>query len=251
MIRVVLIGGGNVAFHLQKTLHRAPGISLLQVVSRRLESLSDFEPGVPRANLSSPLEKADIYLLAVADQAIAPVSTLLKDKDGLVVHTSGANGLETLEGPRRRGVLYPLQTFSRKRALDMAAIPLCIETEHPEDLPMLRSLAEALSRTVVELPLDKRRHLHLAAVFVNNFSNHMVHLGQAHCRREGLEESLLRPLLEETCAKLGCMPAYDAQTGPARRKDRPTLEAHRKLVQNPLLRELYDRISESIQETYD
>ncbi len=251
MIRVVLIGGGNVAFHLQKALHRAPGISLRQVVSRRLESLSDFESGVPRAILGAPLERADIYLLAVADQAIAPVSALLRDKDGLVVHTSGATGLEALEGLRRRGVFYPLQTFSRKRALDMAAIPLCIETEHPKDLSLLRSLAAALSRTVVELPLDKRRHLHLAAVFVNNFSNHMVHLGQAHCRQQGLEESLLRPLLEETCDKLGCMPAYDAQTGPARRNDRATEEAHRKLIENPLLRELYERISESIQETYD
>jgi predicted short-subunit dehydrogenase-like oxidoreductase (DUF2520 family) len=112
-------------------------------------------------------------------------------------------------------------------------------------------LAEKLSTQVHKLDWAGRRQLHLAAVFANNFSNHMAHLGQSLCRQAGLPEELLRPLLRETFSKLDALTAYESQTGPARRGDRETQQAHLNLLTDPLQRELYQKISESIQKTYD
>lgn len=251
MIRVVLIGSGNVAYHLHRALYRATGVELKQVVARRKDALSDFIPEVPQGSLGDDIAGADIYILAVADSAIESVASKIVGKPGLVVHTSGAREVQALKGILRGGVLYPLQTFSRERQLEFGEIPLCIETSQPEDLPLLRSLAQALSRKVVVLDLAARRQLHLAAVFVNNFSNHLVYLGEELCREHELPENLLRPLLGETYSKLEALSAYQSQTGPARRGDRITQEAHLKLLRDPLQRKLYQIISESIQRTYD
>ncbi|TNF71978.1 MAG: DUF2520 domain-containing protein [Bacteroidetes bacterium] len=251
MIRVVLLGSGNVAYHLHRALHRSKGIELKQVIARRKEALSDFVPPVPFGIPGGPVAEADIYMIAVADGAIEAVAGLLGGKAGLVVHTSGARDLQALKGVSRPGVFYPLQTFSRLRELDFEDIPLCIETGRPEDLPLLRSLANALSKQVVELDLASRRRLHLAAVFVNNFSNHMVYLGEALCREAELPENLLRPLLRETYSKLETLTAYQSQTGPARRGDQITQEAHLDQLKDSLRRQLYQMISESIHQTYD
>ncbi len=236
---------------MHRALHRSEGIELKQVVARRIEALSDFEPQVPRGILGDPVAEADVYVIAVADGAIEEVAGQLHKGPGLVVHTSGARDLQALEGVSRPGVLYPLQTFSRGRELDFEEIPLCIESRHREDLPLLRSLANALSRQVVELDLSARRRLHLAAVFVNNFSNHMVYLGEALCREAAVPDRLLQPLLRETYAKLESLTAYQSQTGPARRRDRITQEAHLSQLKDSLQRQLYQIISESIQQTYD
>jgi predicted short-subunit dehydrogenase-like oxidoreductase (DUF2520 family) len=223
----------------------------MQMVARRKDAFSGFQPGIPRAILGGSISEADVYLIAVADSAIETVAGYLVNKTGLVVHTSGARDLQALSGIARPGVFYPLQTFSRERDVDFGEIPLCIDTGKPEDLPLLRTLAGILSPQVLELDLPSRRQLHLAAVFVNNFSNHMVYLGEALCREKGLAGTLLHPLLRETFSKLETLGAFQAQTGPARRGDAVTREAHLALLRDSLQRELYQLISESIQKTYD
>ena len=251
VIRIVLLGNGNVAFHLHRALLAASGVELVQLVARREDAYSDFEQGIPRGILGGTLKDADVYLIAVADNAIEAVSGHLRDMKGLVAHTSGALGPEALVGISRPGVLYPLQTFSRDRDVDFSEIPICLETGRPQDLPLLRSLSEAISTKVFELEARARRELHLAAVFINNFTNHMVCLGQALCQNQGLPADLLHPLLQETFRKLETLSAFQAQTGPARRRDRVTQQAHLSLLGDPLQRELYKIISESIQQTYD
>ena len=251
MIRIVLLGNGNVAYHLHRALLAASGIELVQMVARRDDAFSDFEPGTPRGLLGGPIADADVYLIAVADSAIEAVSGHLRDKTGLVAHTSGARDLEALRGISRQGVFYPLQTFSRERELDFREIPLCLEAGLPEDLHLLRALAESLSQNVFELEVTARRQLHLAAVFVNNFANHMVYLGETLCQKQGLPENMLRPLLRETFSKLETLNAFQSQTGPARRRDQVTQQAHMSLLKDSLQRELYQIISESIQQTYD
>jgi predicted short-subunit dehydrogenase-like oxidoreductase (DUF2520 family) len=251
VIQVVLLGSGNVAFHLHRALQRSSSIELKQVVARRKEALSDFEPKVPRGILGGEVAEADVYVIAVADDAVEEVAGQLRGKAGLVVHTSGTLDLHALKSVSRPGVFYPLQTFSRERELDLGEIPLCIETGHQEDLPLLRNLAKAVSQQVVELDLAARRRLHLAAVFVNNFSNHMVYLGEALCREAELPENLLQPLLRETYSKLDTLTAFQSQTGPARRGDLITQEAHLSQLRDSLQRQLYQLISESIQQTYD
>ncbi|MEJ2584922.1 MAG: DUF2520 domain-containing protein [Robiginitalea sp.] len=220
MIRIVLLGNGNVAFHLHRALHTTGGVELVQVVGRRPEAFSDFDPEISRGILGEPVAEADVYVIAVSDSAVEEVAGTLRDKSGLVVHTSGARDLEALKGIARPGVLYPLQTFSRERRLEFRDIPA-------------------------------RRQLHLAAVFVNNFSNHMVYLGETLCREQELPAALLHPLLRETFSKFEAPGPYQSQTGPARRGDRVTQEAHLRQLKDSLLRELYQIISESIERTYD
>jgi predicted short-subunit dehydrogenase-like oxidoreductase (DUF2520 family) len=232
-------------------LLRAEGIDLLAIAARRLESLSDFETAVPKVSLGSRLEAADVYVLAVADHAIIPVMQHYGGSNALFVHTSGAMGLEVLEPAGRKGVMYPLQTFSRHREISFESIPICIETALESDAVLLSGLAGALSHEVHEISTEKRRSLHLAAVYINNFSNHMVYLGEELCKKAGLSGKLLQPLLNETCAKLGDLSAYEAQTGPARRKDTRTQQEHLKILREVPEKELYKIISESIKRTYD
>jgi predicted short-subunit dehydrogenase-like oxidoreductase (DUF2520 family) len=221
------------------------------MAARGPEKLKDFDQGVPKVSLEGRLAEADIYLMAISDSAIEEVASRLGDRNALIVHTAGGIGLEVFGGMDRAGVLYPLQTFSMHRELDFREIPLCIEARKTSDLNLLRSLAGALSRRVIALDTEQRKHLHLSAVFANNFTNHMVCLGEAICREAGLPKDLLHPLLRETWAKLETLSAYDAQTGPARRADHKTQQQHIALLKDRLHREVYKKISESIQHSYD
>ena len=251
MIQVVLIGSGNLAFHLHKALLKAPGVLLKQVAARNPDALHDFDERVPRVSRDGERAEADIYLLAGSDSAIGPVASRLGERSALLAHTAGGLGLEALDGAHRAGVLYPLQTFSRDREVDFTGVPLCIEARCTSDLLVLRNLAEALSPLVREVSGEQRKHLHLAAVFINNFTNHMVYLGEAVCREQQLPAELLHPLLRETWAKLETLSPFDAQTGPARRGDLKTQQEHVSLLQNSLHREVYKKISESIQHSYE
>ena len=251
MINVVLIGSGKVAYHLHKAMLNASGVALKQIVARSSQALRDFEASVPTADLNGAIKEADVYVLAVSDRAIAEVARQLPKRDALYVHTSGATDLEALGIHQRTGVLYPLQTFSKKRPVDFHSVPLILEVGHQKDLSMLEDLANALSETVLKLTAAQRKQLHLAAVFANNFTNHMVALGEEICRKQGVQKELLRPLLQETWAKLETLSAAQAQTGPARRGDRRTQEAHLRWLKDPEKEELYKLISHSIAKTYD
>ena len=247
----MIIGSGNVAYQLHRALLRAPGVSVEQVVARRPEALGDFDPRVPKAGLSQPLARADVYILAVADRAVGPVSRQLREAGGLIAHTSGALGLDALTGSQPKGVFYPLQTFSRSRPVLFTGIPVLVEATRREDLVLLKALAGALEAHPHEANRQGRLAAHLSAVFANNFSNHMAFQAQELCRANGMDPGLLQPLLQETFEKLREMPARDAQTGPARRGDRVTQEAHRGVLSPGLTLDLYNLVSLSIEKTYE
>ena len=251
MINVVLIGSGKVAYHLHKAMLGASGVALKQIIARSSQALLDFEASVPTADLNGTIQEADVYLLAVSDRAIAEVARQLPKQDALYVHTSGATDMEALGVHQRKGVLYPLQTFSKERPVDFHSVPLILEAGCDKDLSLLEDLSNALSNNVLKLTPAQRKQLHLAAVFANNFTNHMVALGEEICLNQGVQKELLRPLLRETWAKLETLSAAQAQTGPARRGDRRTLEAHLRWLNDPEKEELYKLISHSIANTYD
>lgn len=251
VIKTVIIGSGNVAYQLHRAILQAESVSLEQVAARRPEALRDFDPQVPKAGLSDALAPAELYLLAVSDRAVGTVSEQVETGDGLVVHTSGTLGVDALYGNRPKGVFYPLQTFSRSRPLPFSGIPVLLEAQRAEDLQLLEALGAALGAQTHRCRQRERLVAHLAAVFANNFGNHMVHQAQRLCQTHDLEPGLLNPLLRETLEKLMEMPALEAQTGPARRRDRNTQEAHRGLLGPGMPLELYDLISQSIEKTYE
>lgn len=250
MLKVVIIGTGNLARQLFLALQGSGKAQVLQVVGRNPTALGYFTSHTTTGNLNNIDSHADIYIIAVSDGAINTVSELITNSKKLVVHTSGSVELEALSGTYRKGVCYPLQTFSKDREVDFREIPICIEAEEKKDLDLLRELAKALSGTVLEVSSDKRRSLHLAAVFANNFTNHLYQISKELLNREEFPFALLLPLIRETAAKLSEMSPSDAQTGPARRDDQAVIRKHLQLLKNERHRQIYSLLSNSIKDTY-
>ena len=177
MITVSVIGSGNVAQHLIKVFSKTTGIELIQAFARQPESLLPILPSEKITNDYQTLQKADVYIIAVTDNAIAEVSEQLPFENQLVVHTSGTSDITILNDKNRKGVFYPLQTFSKNKAVDFSAVPLCLETEHEADFTTLELLGNAISEKVYSISSEQRRSLHVAAVFVCNFVNHLYQIG--------------------------------------------------------------------------
>src|SRR5690606_11703078 len=150
----------------------------------------------------SEVMDADVYIIGIPDDAIGVLSESLPFRDKLCVHTSGGVAMDQLSGRNRKGVFYPLQSFSKQRDVDFTNIPICIEAENPEDLELLRNLGKSMSKNVIEIPSDKRIKLHLAAVFVNNFVNYLYEIGNEILKDENLSFDLLKPLISETASKI-------------------------------------------------
>ncbi len=247
MVSVTVIGSGNVGTHLANALSLAPDVTLKQWYSRRPDG---FQKGLTQAEIIhdlNQLQEADVYLLAVSDAAVQDVSHQLPFSGRLVAHTSGTLPLEALDGRNRRGVWYPLQTFSRAKAVDFEAIPICLEAEYASDLEVLTKLARALSQHVYTLKAEQRQALHVAAVFACNFTNHLYAQAARICDDHQLDFDMLKPLIRETADKVMTLAPAAAQTGPAKRHDEVTLAAHRRFLGNGSSAELYDILTQSIQ----
>ncbi len=250
MIKVVLIGTGNVAKFLFEVFSAHPQLRLIQVVGRNVKALNYFKEQTEVSTNFKDLKAADIYIIAVKDKAIQTVSQDLMIQDGLLVHTSGSIAMKALPKNVRRGVLYPLQTFSGVPPKNSEIIPFCVEAENEEDYTLLEDLAKCISNSVQRISSEKRKQLHLAAVFANNFTNHMYFLASDICKEHEIPFELLKPLICETYEKIMHQTPLDAQTGPARRNDSKTLQEHLLLLKESRHKNVYTTISESIQETY-
>jgi len=250
VIELAIIGTGKVARALLHGLRHSGQVRVVQVVGRDPVALSTVKEEVPVALPEAITASADMYLIAVSDDVIPSVSEWVKSPDKLVVHTSGAVPIDALAARHRKGVCYPLQSFSEGRNPDLREVPFFLEAEHKRDLPLLHALANSLSDTVQELDSATRQHLHLAAVFANNFTNHLYTLSYELMRKSGLSPGLLRPLIHETAQKIGEMDPFDAQTGPARRGDKGSMEQHLRLLEKESFKTIYSLLSNSILETY-
>ncbi len=227
MMTITLLGGGNLANHLTNVLLNSNGCDLSQIYNRSIEKIRHFEKQTKITNNLDDLRDTDIYILCIKDIAIKEVSAKIAHKEGLIVHTSGALAMEVLQNNLRKGVFYPLQTFSKEKNLSFDNIPICIEAARPKDLEILHSLATLLSKKVYNINSLQRKKIHLAAVFVNNFVNHLYSIGKDICDTNNIPFEILQPLIEETAKKMNTLAPFEAQTGPARRKDYKTIEIHK------------------------
>ncbi|SHJ65984.1 NADP oxidoreductase coenzyme F420-dependent [Arenibacter nanhaiticus] len=250
MISIVILGSGNVAEHLLDTFLQFDTIVVKQLIGRSETSISSFTNKTVTSIGYDAIEEADVYIIAVSDDAIAEVAEKLAQKQGLVVHTSGSVPMQGLHPKNRRGVFYPLQTFSPGKKIDFKSVPICIEAENQKDITLLQQLAAIISDKVFEISSEQRKSIHLAAVFVNNFTNHLFHIGQQVCQENEVPFEVLLPLIKETVQKLEQLSPYDAQTGPARRNDSNTLERHQNQLNKNIYKDIYSLLSKSIKETY-
>jgi predicted short-subunit dehydrogenase-like oxidoreductase (DUF2520 family) len=239
---VVLIGSGNVATHLGK-ICLEKGIKIVQVYSLNADHaqlLAQKTGSTATDNLQHINQAADLYIIAVKDDAIQELNAGLKLGNKIVVHTSGTAGLNAIQDiSSRTGVFYPLQTFTKTRSLAWENIPVCIESSEQETLTILKDFAAKLTSQVFEIDSATRSRVHLAAVFANNFTNYLLDRAN-NIIGEELPFNILKPLVQETIEKAFDIGPEKAQTGPAVRDDMKTIDAQiRKLENHPEALELY------------
>lgn len=259
-MRVVIIGSGNVAEALAIAIANAENstLKLTQIFGRNKQRIREIAALSRCSNYKSEpkdLASAELYILAVRDSAIAELGATLPFAEGAIVaHTAGSVPLEVLHktSKLRRAVIYPMQTFTKGRSIDFKEVPLFIESDDPESLILVRFAAKALSNNVVKISSERRRTLHLGAVFACNFVNAMLAASTDILAKNDLPLTLYRPLIDETISKAmsSNLHPMQMQSGPAVRGDKETAERHIELLkESPELIEVYKIISKYIWET--
>lgn len=249
-MRVVIIGAGNVAFVFGRLI-AAANHKIIQVISRTLSSAQSLatELGCPYSdNFGQMDQTADIYILAIADHSLHKIRDSLSLGNQLIVHTAGSVSKEVLHNiSTQYGVLYPLQSLRKQKTGLTHPIPLLIDANQPAAVLAIEKFAYTLSSMVAKAGDQQRLSLHLAAVMVNNFTNHLYTLTAEFCKNEGVDFKMLQPLIEETAFRLNAYHPGDMQTGPASRDDRSTLERHIMLLSNyPELKIIYQTFTDSL-----
>jgi len=229
-----MIGAGNVGFHLGKALSLLPNVEVIQVYSRTRKKAAHSAQNIDcqyTTKIKNVRTDADLYIIAVSDTAIGLVAESLSAlphlSEKLVVHTSGATPSIVLHPHLSRiGIFYPLQTFSLQKQPNFETIPFCLDAVNEEDFLLLENLAQQLSTRTERIDDAQRAVLHVAAVFVNNFTNYLYTIGADIAEKEGVPFDLLKPLIAETADKIRDNAPRDMQTGPAIRGDKATIERH-------------------------
>lgn len=252
-IKIVFIGGGNVAYHLAPALY-SKGYDVLQIYSRTIESAELLAAKVKAratCSMSEITNDADLYIVSLRDDAmLALVEDIARGKeDTLIVHTSGSIPMSTWKGKSSRyGVAYPMQTFSKQKALDFSTIPFFLEANNEADLKLLENIFGSLSDKVYRADSDLRKKLHLSAVFACNFANHMYTIAADLLQKYDIPFDVLLALIDETTAKVHTVEPSKAQTGPAIRGDKVVMNRHLEMLSDmPEAQEIYREISNSIQ----
>ena len=263
-MEISFIGAGNVAWHLAPALENA-GHHINEVYSRQLQHARRLVSNLYDARTHSDLNFADspskLFILAIPDDALEGVcSRLVLPENARLIHTSGSRPLGDLtrwmtvysDVPVHTGVFYALQTFTKEQPfMAFDDIPICIEATGKTLEDELVGIGQEISDIVYLITSDERKVLHMAAVFACNFTNHMLTIAHDLTTGDGLEFDLLRPLIRETLRKgLAADNPADVQTGPARRNDLSTIDAHlAMLTTQPRIAEVYSAITINIQRT--
>ncbi|WP_299183592.1 Rossmann-like and DUF2520 domain-containing protein [uncultured Chryseobacterium sp.] len=248
-MQTVIIGSGNVAYHLAKAFI-LNNIPLVQIFGRNKTAVQEISKELHIPFSTQKLEDADLYIICVSDNSVEEVSKLITKKDCLVVHTSGSLPKEVLTGEYRKASFYPLQTFSKSKELNYTKIPFFIESENEADKELLFDIASKISENVMESNHEKRKYIHLTAVFACNFVNHLFSRAKEISDSQQIPFDYFLPLIDETVQKIYEIEPKLAQTGPAVRNDIRVLQLHEQLLQGESL-EIYKTMNHSIKKMYE
>ncbi len=252
-MNVTLIGAGNVATVLGRRIKSA-GHTVVEVFSRELshaQVLAGELDAVAINDLKMLSQGADLFILSVADSGIVEIAETLRLPGKIVVHTSGAVSKNVLQNVSDGyGVLYPLQSL-RKEADHIPVIPFLVDGNREAVSAAIQSFAQSISNKVSFCSDEQRLKLHVAAVVVANFSNHLYALTADYCKRESTDFSMLSPLIQEVANRVALYEPVNMQTGPAVRGDTGTIKKHFEMLeQYPELSKVYTMMTESIQKFY-
>ena len=239
------------ATHISRHFH-ARGHRIQCIYSRTREAAQSLAGELNTQGTADPAKlplESDFFIFCVPDRAVAEVAGQFRDRKGIWLHTAGALSMDVYQGiARDYGVLYPVQSLSRERKIRMGHIPFLLEASSPLVMGLIKDLVSSISDHVEEADSATRLRIHLASVFANNFSNHMVHVAHKLLADSHLDPKLLDPLIEETFQKLKDLDPRSAQTGPAARGDRETMDKHIELLKDhPEWEKLYTFISRDIE----
>ncbi|MEC4114701.1 Rossmann-like and DUF2520 domain-containing protein [Myroides pelagicus] len=246
MITISILGAGKVAHHLILNILEQDNLKLQQVYSRHKNKVTDLVTDNQIITDLNLLEPADIFIIAVSDDAIAEVSKSVVLNNAFIVHTSGTQPIDEIQNTNRKGVLYMLQTFSYDKEVNFNKVPFCLEASNTEDFKLLDTIAICFTEKVFKISSEQRKVIHLSAVFVNNFTNHLCSLAEEICKENSVPFDILKPLIVETADKLQVLSPKDAQTGPAIRGDVKTIERHLEMLKDSNKKEIYQIITNSI-----
>lgn len=256
-MKIVLIGAGNVATHLGQALQDA-GHKVVQTYSRTMASATALASKLgckATTSIDEVCRTADLYVISLVDKAVESLLPQLCTgrEQATFVHTSGSLPMGIFHGfAAHYGVIYPMQTFSKCREIDFSAVPFFVEGSDEETLSRLKTLCSELSDSVKELDSKSRRALHIAAVFACNFPNHCFHIAERLLEENGIDFSIMFPLIDETVAKVHTTSPFKAQTGPAVRYDTNIIDAHlQQLEDHKEWKQLYELMSKDIHKTHD
>ena len=250
-MRIVLVGAGGLATNLGLALHEA-GHDVLAVFSRTMEHariLAERIGSQPTDDICALPNEADLFIVSVKDAVLTDVVQQLVQgrEEQFFAHTAGSMPLELFQGMARHyGVFYPMQSFSKERRINFSEVPVFLEASDVQTLTLLKTLSATLTPHIYELSTDERRYLHLAAVFACNFANHCYALSAEILQQHGLPFSVMLPLIDETARKVHYLSPLEAQTGPAIRYDLNVINKQQQLLDDPAMKELYERLSKSI-----
>ncbi len=249
MIKVVVLGSGNVATHLCVSLEKHSRILLLQNYNRKGEKIANC--GVTITDQPTKIVTADIYIFAFSDDALTTVNTEFIHLKGLLVHTSGSTPLEVFSSFDRCGIFYPIQSFKKNIPVSFSDIPIAVEASNESDQQLLVRFAQSISKSVYVLNSEQRNLLHVAAVFANNFSNFMYTQAEEICQSNAIDFDILKPLITQTITKITTSSPKEIQTGPAIRNDQKTIERHITTLTDQKKIKLYQLLTAAIQNYYE
>lgn len=247
---IILIGSGNIATQLGIELKKKQ-FNILQVYSRTLDSARVLAKNID-ADFTNDIHKlqtnADLYIVAITDNAVKSVVSDIFLNDKLIIHTSGSLPIQILKNCSTNfGSIYPVQTFTKESKINFKNLPLCLEATNDEACNTLTSFAKKISDNVQMISFEQKKYLHIAAVFANNFSNFMFNISEDILKKHDLSFDLLKPLIQATADKIATHKPSEVQTGPAVRKDLNIIKKHLELLNTePNYKEIYELITKQI-----
>lgn len=247
---IVIIGTGNVATHLGIAFIKA-GINIVGIVARDIEAgnqLAQRLANPPVYKLGADLPIADAYLIAVKDDAIREVALKIASKQTLLIHCSGATNANILDiDDNNFGVVWPMQTLTKSNEISLRQTLIAVNGNTPEIESAIAELMGKISTRIIRVTETQRQVMHMSAVWLNNYTNHMFMIAEHILAEHNLDLEMFHPLIDEHVSKLKTMPADQLQTGPAARGDMATLNKHMSLLNNhPDWKQLYDTLAQSI-----
>lgn len=254
--RIIILGAGNVAFHFCKAATIA-GFEIIQIYSRNLQTASQLAQmaGCTSINKIDEINPdADAYIFAMNDDADIKIAKKIKiNSDKIMIHTAGSLSMDIFkEKTSNHGVFYPFQTFSRNAKLDFSEVPFCLEASNKETLEQLIKMSSRLKCKHYIIDEEQRKVLHLSGVFACNFMNHCITIGEKILEKSNIDKDILNPLIKQSFEKIVEYGAFDSQTGPARRKDKETIQKHIDFLKiDEILSDIYSLMSKNILETYN